>query len=223
MDIVSRFSCKTTKSFIREAVDGDPFDLLTQVNRNIFTEIPKKYSRIQESNTNEERKIEKLPISDDGRIMVSKLLDQIEAKDNAFKSVVKKRSQNEMFTEPSEEKDSVDYASTARSSEKFNKPGGRGIYRAISASGESLGIKSKRNIKSKSKNNLPLINEGNVYKSKKGAGDIKRQGMPDPYAYIPLNSKRTSLKYKGKFKAIIKNSKKGAAKGIQSCKRMKKM
>ena len=39
---------------------------------------------------------------------------------------------------------------------------------------------------------------GAEYRSKKAKGDIKRQGMPDPYAYIPLNQKVVSKSRKKK-------------------------
>ncbi|KAI9209400.1 armadillo-type protein [Polychytrium aggregatum] len=50
---------------------------------------------------------------------------------------------------------------------------------------------------------------GRQYKAKKAKGDIKKPNMPDPFAYIPLNSKivgnkRKSTKMAGQFKTIIK-------------------
>jgi hypothetical protein len=37
---------------------------------------------------------------------------------------------------------------------------------------------------------------GLEYKAKKAGGDVKRSGMPDPYAYIPLNAKIVGNRHK---------------------------
>ena len=46
---------------------------------------------------------------------------------------------------------------------------------------------------------------------------MKRRGLPDPYAYYPLNAmslnRRKQLKQRGQLKAIVKSAQKGAAKG----------
>ena len=48
---------------------------------------------------------------------------------------------------------------------------------------------------------------GGEYASRKGAGDIKRQGKMDPYAYVPLQPKmmnrRNARKSKEQYKALI--------------------
>jgi ribosomal RNA-processing protein 12 len=56
---------------------------------------------------------------------------------------------------------------------------------------------------------------GRQYKSAKAGGDVKRVGMADPHAYIPLSGKivgnmKKSAKLTGSFKNIIKAAKKGA-------------
>ncbi|KAJ3299773.1 hypothetical protein HK104_007051 [Borealophlyctis nickersoniae] len=57
---------------------------------------------------------------------------------------------------------------------------------------------------------------GKQYKAKKAKGDVKKAGMPDPYAYIPLNAKvvggakRKSAKAAGTFKGIVKAAQKGS-------------
>jgi ribosomal RNA-processing protein 12 len=58
---------------------------------------------------------------------------------------------------------------------------------------------------------------GAEYKSKKARGDVKKEGKPDPYAYIPLDmsslNKRKRAKMKGQLKNFVRGAKKGAQKG----------
>jgi hypothetical protein len=55
---------------------------------------------------------------------------------------------------------------------------------------------------------------GEEYRSPKAAGDMKRAGRPDPYAYLPLNprmlNKRRRLHAYKQFENVIKAAKKGA-------------
>uniref|UniRef100_A0A7M4F4L8 Ribosomal RNA processing 12 homolog n=1 Tax=Crocodylus porosus TaxID=8502 RepID=A0A7M4F4L8_CROPO len=58
---------------------------------------------------------------------------------------------------------------------------------------------------------------GADYKSKKGRGDVKKAGRPDPYAYIPLNraklNRRKKAKLQGQFKGLMKGAQRGAQAG----------
>ncbi|KAJ3043390.1 hypothetical protein HDV00_005088 [Rhizophlyctis rosea] len=58
---------------------------------------------------------------------------------------------------------------------------------------------------------------GKQYKAKRAKGDVKKAGMPDPYAYIPLNSKTVGgpkkKKQAGTFKSIVKAAQKGSEVG----------
>jgi ribosomal RNA-processing protein 12 len=47
---------------------------------------------------------------------------------------------------------------------------------------------------------------GQEYRAKKARGDVKREGQPDPFAYIPLNPKIVASG-KGKRKNIKVNKK----------------
>ncbi|KAJ3341073.1 hypothetical protein HDU93_005705 [Gonapodya sp. JEL0774] len=56
---------------------------------------------------------------------------------------------------------------------------------------------------------------GKEYRAKRAAGDIKREGKPDPYAYIPLDPKIVgkrgkSAKSAGQFRGVIKAAHSGA-------------
>ncbi|CAG9830042.1 unnamed protein product [Diabrotica balteata] len=86
------------------------------------------------------------------------------------------------------------------------KTGGVGIHRPLG--GSSSSVKSG------------FSSAGSEYKSRKAAGDVKKKGKLDPYAYLPL--KRTSLnkrkknKAAGQFKHIVKAAKLGALKGAKA-------
>ena len=89
----------------------------------------------------------------------------------------------------------------------------------MSVSGKSMGggsTKSKKSNKS-SKNKPDATNRGDAFKSKNAPGDMTRRGLPDPYAYYPLDpaslNKRKARKLKGEFKSVVKGAKKGAAAG----------
>jgi len=64
---------------------------------------------------------------------------------------------------------------------------------------------------------------GAEYRSTKSGGDMKKRGMPDPYAYIGLDksvlSKRKALKNKTKFQNIVKSAFRGAQSSKKSFKK----
>lgn len=68
--------------------------------------------------------------------------------------------------------------------------------------------KKNHNKKTISKNNQKI---GEKYASKKAGGDVKRKGMADPHAYIPLSGKivgnrKKSSVFKSEFKKLLKSS-----------------
>uniref|UniRef100_A0A673BP20 Ribosomal RNA processing 12 homolog n=1 Tax=Sphaeramia orbicularis TaxID=375764 RepID=A0A673BP20_9TELE len=82
--------------------------------------------------------------------------------------------------------------------------GGGGIHRALGGSRDS----------------------GVDYKSKKGKGDVKKTGKPDPYAYIPLRkaqlNRRKRAKLQGQFKGMVRGAQKGALSGKKMQKKKRK-
>lgn len=56
--------------------------------------------------------------------------------------------------------------------------GGSGIHRPVGSSA----LKKNKLDSKKKKFGTP----GAEYRSKKAGGDVKRKGLPDPYAYLPL-------------------------------------
>ncbi|KAJ8867394.1 hypothetical protein PR048_031195 [Dryococelus australis] len=85
--------------------------------------------------------------------------------------------------------------------------GGSGIHRPVK-------------VVRKGKKQQSSVVSGAVYRSKKARGDMKRKGMPDPYAYVPLSrkmlNKRKKAKYSGQFTNLVRAARKGARKGVKA-------
>ncbi|KAG7236367.1 hypothetical protein INR49_001064 [Caranx melampygus] len=85
-----------------------------------------------------------------------------------------------------------------------DKAGGSGIHRPLGGSQDT----------------------GADYKSKKGKGDVKKQGKLDPYAYIPLKkaqlNRRKRAKIQGQFKGMVRGAQKGALSGKKMQKKKRK-
>lgn len=205
-DITSRLSSKTVKTFIKESVDDDPIDLLnSQTSKSLFSNIPQRYKQ-----TNVQPEAKQVPLNEDGKLLIEELFEQIELKSSKNPT---KRKLGESESEGSEEEDSEDemFDLRSRTTGKSYKPGGKGIHRPVSASGQSVASRKS----GKSANQATgSVNRADPYKSNKAAGDMKRKGLPDPYAYYPLNvaalNKRKARKMKGQFKSVVRGALKGA-------------
>ncbi|XP_069756548.1 RRP12-like protein isoform X2 [Narcine bancroftii] len=85
--------------------------------------------------------------------------------------------------------------------------------RVKSADGDEMQIDSRhKSGSSRAARPKPLKKDkeyGAEYRSKKGRGDVKRKGKPDPFAYVPLNksqlNRRNKAKVSGQFKGLVKN------------------
>ena len=47
------------------------------------------------------------------------------------------------------------------------------------------------------------VDYGAEYRAKKGKGDIKVKGRPDPYAYVPLQKSSLNKRKKAKFEGVV--------------------
>ncbi|CAB0020940.1 unnamed protein product, partial [Nesidiocoris tenuis] len=104
---------------------------------------------------------------------------------------------------------SISSAGSAAPAAKY-QAGGSGIHRPITAS--NFGGPTRRGKPSKKASN-PYVQTGEEYRSKKGRGDVKRKGKPDPFAYLPLRrdalNKRKRMKAMGSLKNVLKAAKRG--------------
>uniref|UniRef100_A0A665UWY0 Uncharacterized protein n=1 Tax=Echeneis naucrates TaxID=173247 RepID=A0A665UWY0_ECHNA len=96
---------------------------------------------------------------------------------------------------------------------------------------EEAGVKSKRRFQDAGGSGIhrPLGGSQDIgadYKSKKGKGDVKKEGKLDPYAYIPLKkaqlNRRKRAKLQGQFKGLVRGAQKGALSGKKMQKKKRK-
>lgn len=101
--------------------------------------------------------------------------------------------------------------------------GGKGIHRPVKR--PSSIASSRRSMKSRN-SSIPSVKTGNEYKAKKAKGDIKKKGLPDPYAYIPLRrdalNKRKRIKNMTNLKKILQSAKQGVKIGQKNRRFLKK-
>jgi len=185
---------KNQGSWIVEEAD-DVVDLLdNRVATKITGTEPLQKGKKKEENTEFMFEEGKLVIKDIGE---KSLLDKSETVSTTSKSTSRKRS----LPDDSNEDEIGRY-----------EPGGTGIHRPA----------SKREEKVKSAKTRDSY--GQEYRAKKAGGDIKIKGKPDPFAYIPLDrgnlNKRKRAKISGKFRGIVKATKRNA--GVKSKRRRNK-
>lgn len=156
---------KNSRTQLRE--DTDDFDLLQSLS-----------VRTEKKKTNEEKEKEDpmIQINADGKIVV--------------RETTRKRKldhEQEDDDDGEEEETKSQARSTAGSTVKSYRSGGRGIHRPLDRTEGA---------------------SGKEFKSKKGKSDEKRKGVSvDPYAYVPLNrsalNKRRKVSIRGSFKQLV--------------------
>ncbi|XP_022619336.1 RRP12-like protein [Seriola dumerili] len=187
------------RAWLKEGEEDDPLNFLD----------PKVSQRVLATNP-ELRKSAKVEhgfkVTSDGRLIIKedeeedvKDKDEGEMKDILEEAGVKsKKSQKRKFRD-----DNFDEDMDIEPQLKY-KAGGSGIHRPLGGSKDI----------------------GADYKSKKGKGDVKKQGKLDPYAYIPLKkaqlNRRKRAKLQGQFKGMVRGAQKGALSGKKMQKKKRK-
>jgi len=80
----------------------------------------------------------------------------------------------------------------AASTKSKTKPGAAPTAGAGTAAARSKQGKGEKRAK------LDVKHTGKEYAAKKAKGDVKKEGKPDPFAYIPLNPKLLNKRFKTK-------------------------
>nr|CAG4647640.1 EOG090X00E0 [Moina brachiata]SVE92835.1 EOG090X00E0 [Moina brachiata] len=100
--------------------------------------------------------------------------------------------------------------------------GGVGIHRPIAVPRDRKSVKkvtSKERAKMGKQSDEVAKDFGAEYRSGKARGDVKRQGKPDPFAYVTLSrsalNKRKTAKMQGQFKNLVRAARDGAAAGAK--------
>ncbi|XP_071947906.1 RRP12-like protein [Antedon mediterranea] len=191
-------------AWLREGKDETLLDFLDpSVSKRVLATKPDKPSETKGLKHN----FKSMP---DGRLMIT---EDVEENKNEKKSMKTKQLNDELGQMMDEELASRKKQNRKRKLDNLEgvsdddedvsptkyKAGGGGIHRPIA--------------KPSGKSSAP----GSEYKAKKAAGDIKKKGKEDPYAYIPLNkhqiNKRTKKSTKGAWNNLTKAAKKGALAG----------
>ncbi|XP_052828973.1 RRP12-like protein [Octopus bimaculoides] len=194
-------------AWLKENTDDNITDFMdVSAARSISTTKPSKSGKSQQTS----RSSSKFDLAPDGRLLINQEDDNDEkdagsgdedSEEEALKFMASKMKSDQSRKRKRPSTDDAEH------SESKYVAGGHGIHRPKASA---------------SKRQEPVVNLGSEYKSKKAGGDVKRQGKPDPYAYIQLKhqdlNKRKRFKTKGKFKSLLDGAKKGATKGRNSLK-----
>ncbi|CAI9733252.1 isoform X1 [Octopus vulgaris] len=192
-------------AWLKENTDDNITDFMdVSAARSISTTKPSKPGKSQQTS----RSSSKFDLAPDGRLLINQEDDDDEKDagssdgEDSAEEVLKSMA-SKMKSDQSRKRKRPSADDTEHSESKY-VAGGHGIHRPKASA---------------SKRQEPVVNLGSEYKSKKAGGDVKRQGKPDPYAYIQLKhtdlNKRKRSKMKGKFKGLLDGAKKGATKGLK--------
>lgn len=187
------------KAWLKEGEGDDPLNFLDpNVSQRVLATNPelKKTTKVEHG----------FKVTSDGRLIIreddeedGKDKDGEEMDDILEEAGVKtKKSQKRKFRD-----NNLDDDMDVEPQLKY-KAGGSGIHRPLGRSQDA----------------------GADYRSKKGKGDVKKQGKLDPYAYIPLKkdqlNRRKRAKLHGQFKGMVRGAQKGAQSGRKIQKKKRK-
>ncbi|KAK9541593.1 hypothetical protein VZT92_001625 [Zoarces viviparus] len=186
------------RAWLKEGEEDDPLNFLDpKVSQRVLATNP----AIKKSAT----VAHGFKVTSDGRLIIREddeedvKDDEGEMKDILEEAGVKsKKSQKRRFND-----DNLDEDMDVQPQLKY-KAGGSGIHRSLGGREDT----------------------GTDYKSKKGKGDVKKKGKPDPYAYIPLKkaqlNRRKRAKLQGQFQGMVRGAQKGALSGKKMQKKKRK-
>ncbi|XP_075933158.1 RRP12-like protein [Anarhichas minor] len=186
------------RAWLKEGEEDDPLNFLD----------PKVSQRVLATNPATKKSAtvaHGFKVTSDGRLIIREddeedvKDDEGEMKDILEEAGVKsKKSQKRRFND-----DNLDEDMDIQRQLKY-KAGGSGIHRPLGGREDT----------------------GTDYKSKKGKGDVKKKGKPDPYAYIPLKksqlNRRKRAKLQGQFQGMVRGAQKGALSGKKMQKKKRK-
>ncbi|XP_070541212.1 RRP12-like protein [Ptychodera flava] len=189
-----------TAAWLQEDADEEPLDFLDPaVSKRVLATNPDLESTKKKAAAKHEFKT-----APDGRLIITMDDDDDEGEETSKRKKASMDDLDVLMEESAPAKGNRKRKLEEDSDEEVitkYKAGGSGIHRPVKVAKRS---------------NLP---PGAEYRAKKAGGDMKRRGMPDPYAYVPLNmkqlNKRKKAKSSGQWKSIVKAARRGAKKGIQ--------
>ncbi|XP_077469171.1 RRP12-like protein [Stigmatopora argus] len=176
------------QAWLKEGEDDDPLNFLDpKVSQRVLATNPEKKKSGKATNG--------FKTTSDGRLIIREEDDEDDQEDDGeLKDILEEAGVKSKKAQKSKFR-SADLDEMDTEPQPKYKAGGSGIHRPLG-----------RN-----------TNFGSEYKSKKGKGDIKKTGKPDPYAYIPLKksqlNRRKRAKLQGQFKGMVRGAQKGALSG----------
>uniref|UniRef100_A0A8D0CU37 Ribosomal RNA processing 12 homolog n=1 Tax=Sander lucioperca TaxID=283035 RepID=A0A8D0CU37_SANLU len=189
------------RAWLKEGAEDDPLNFLDpKVSQRVLATNPglKKSAKVEHG----------FKVTSDGRLIIRED-DEEDGKDKGksnpvvnptimYIALLYKKSQKRKFRD-----DNFDEDMDIEPHLKY-KAGGSGIHRPLGRREDT----------------------GADYKSKKGKGDVKKQGKLDPYAYVPLKkaqlNRRKRAKLQGQFQGMVRGAQKGALSGKKMQKRKRK-
>ncbi|XDV50459.1 hypothetical protein PO909_019515 [Leuciscus waleckii] len=190
---------KKGQAWLKEGVSDEPLNFLD----------PKAAQRVLATNPNRKkanRAEHGFKMTSDGRLIIKEEkdddYDDNKAKDAEMDDVLEEAGIKTRKNPKRQMHDDLDEDMDVKPAMKY-LAGGSGIHRPLGARPEF----------------------GTEYKSKKGKGDVKKEGKCDPYAYVPLKktqlNRRKKAKLQGQFKGMVRGAKKGALSGTKNLKKRK--
>ncbi|XP_048061220.1 RRP12-like protein [Megalobrama amblycephala] len=187
---------KKGQAWLKEGVSDEPLNFLD----------PKAAQRVLATNPNLKKATRAehgFKVTSDGRLIIKEEDDDDDkTKDAEMDDVLEEAGVKTRKNPKWKMHDDSDDDMNVKPTMKY-KAGGIGIHRPLGARPEF----------------------GKEYKSKKGKGDVKKEGKCDPYAYVPLKksqlNRRKKAKLQGQFKGMVRGAKKGALSGTRILKKRK--
>lgn len=206
----------TTSVFLHEGKDG-VIDLTDKrMSRHLSSRKPTETEAKNEANRKSE-----LKFAPDGRLLLI-------GKDGKYMGV-EKEDENDMEVDPEQQlgikSDTSDTEAESDDGE-LSKKKKKKLAAKFDTSSLSSWFKSKKQPGQQPKGVRRMLETGETFRAKKAGGDIKVDGKPDPYAFVPLDpralNKRKAKKLEGQFKGLVKSSKRGVISSKLKSNKLKK-
>ena len=205
-----------TSVFLHEGKDG-VIDLSDKrMSRHLSSRKPTENEAKDETSKKSE-----LKFAADGRLLLM-------GKDGKFMGTEKEEAENDMDVDPEQQlgikSDTSDTEAESDDGDLSKKK--KKKLAAKSDASLSNWFKTKKQSSQQRKGVMRMLETGETFRAKKAGGDVKVDGKPDPYAFVPLDpralNKRKAKKLEGQLKGLVKSSKRGVLSSKLKSNKLKK-
>ena len=225
----SKMTSKSRKSnatsvFLHEGKDGVVDLTDTKMSRYLSSRKPSEIEAKKETSKKNELKFAAdgrlLLMGDDGKYMGAEKDEDVEDNDMDFDP------ERQLGIKSDTSDTEVDSDEAGELSKKKKRKLTAASVRS-EASSLSNWFKSKSKPKNKQARGVQrMLETGATFRASKAGGDVKVEGKPDPYAFVPLDpralNKRKAKKLEGQLKGLVKSSRKGVLANKLKSSRLKK-